>query len=77
MSRPARGGWIEIIFELLRSQLLESRPARGGWIEMTFSGIFGLYIGGSRPARGGWIEISNRNLSYYAAQVPPRTGRVD
>ena len=34
MSRPARGGWIEILFTENKNQLIRSRPARGGWIEI-------------------------------------------
>ena len=35
VSRPARGGWIEIRLSLRRRGAIWSRPARGGWIEMT------------------------------------------
>mgnify|MGYP004664287679 CR=1 FL=1 len=34
MSRPARGGWIEILGTSQRFSRIASRPARGGWIEM-------------------------------------------
>ena len=33
-SRPARGGWIEIIEAGMWQKMARSRPARGGWIEM-------------------------------------------
>ena len=33
-SRPARGGWIEIVTPVARSRRKKSRPARGGWIEI-------------------------------------------
>ena len=34
-SRPARGGWIEILCEKWsETEHAGSRPARGGWIEM-------------------------------------------
>ena len=57
MSRPARGGWIEIssIFTAMYFGR-PSRPARGGWIEIYLvTGLVQLFA--SRPARGGWIEI--------------------
>ena len=34
MSRPARGGWIEIVNQRKQKINSQSRPARGGWIEM-------------------------------------------
>ena len=56
VSRPARGGWIEIVFNLPSQNLRPSRPARGGWIEITIARP--VRSGrSSRPARGGWIEI--------------------
>ena len=33
-SRPARGGWIEILVVAICCALIWSRPARGGWIEI-------------------------------------------
>ena len=33
-SRPARGGWIEMIDGGKSACLSPSRPARGGWIEI-------------------------------------------
>ena len=33
-SRPARGGWIEIVLLSNGVDVLTSRPARGGWIEI-------------------------------------------
>ena len=33
-SRPARGGWIEIMSLIISFILVRSRPARGGWIEI-------------------------------------------
>ena len=37
-SRPARGGWIEMIAASLSANSILSRPARGGWIEMKVVG---------------------------------------
>ena len=34
VSRPARGGWIEIISSGVLPHIFSSRPARGGWIEI-------------------------------------------
>ena len=68
-SRPARGGWIE----MLRAS---SITARGGWIEITKTMTMTLRLG-SRPARGGWIEIFLRPTSLPRHPVPPRKGRVD
>ena len=34
LSRPARGGWIEIITQRGGGPWQRSRPARGGWIEI-------------------------------------------
>ena len=54
MSRPARGGWIEIPYQsdsLLSSM---SRPARGGWIEIAATGYFDsqVYV----PPRTGRVD---------------------
>ena len=38
-SRPARGGWIEILVVACINPAWASRPARGGWIEMAFYGL--------------------------------------
>ena len=57
MSRPVRGGWIEMSLKSMVNGLRStSRPVRGGWIEIV------LYRNGderpvSRPVRGGWIEM--------------------
>ena len=55
-SRPARGGWIEILLNQLKLVVTASRPAWGGWIEIedTAKDIDNKL---SRPAWGGWIEI--------------------
>ena len=37
LSRPARGGWIEIKRLLKTVDNVQSRPARGGWIEIFLS----------------------------------------
>ena len=55
-SRPARGGWIEMVKKGEKAMFKKSRPARGGWIEMTPYDLE-PYREMSRPARGGWIEI--------------------
>ena len=34
VSRPARGGWIEIVGTCSKPPGGRSRPARGGWIEI-------------------------------------------
>ena len=34
MSRPARGGWIEMLPLVNVMYMSPSRPARGGWIEI-------------------------------------------
>ena len=39
LSRPARGGWIEIKWYFVRVQRTQSRPARGGGIEIV-DGLF-------------------------------------
>ena len=36
LSRPARGGWIEIGNIIQTTVKGTSRPARGGWIEISF-----------------------------------------
>ena len=33
-SRPARGGWIEMLGSVPDYDRVRSRPARGGWIEI-------------------------------------------
>ena len=35
MSHPARGAWIEILFDARKLVIKASHPARGAWIEMT------------------------------------------
>ena len=57
VSRPARGGWIEICRAGHPGHPGQSRPARGGWIEIPARLDEELRFE-SRPARGGWIEIS-------------------
>ena len=77
MSRPARGGWIEIpIGAHCTAKTKESRPARGGWIEMYHIVTLPLVLP-SRPARGGWIEIQRLARSWAYPKVPSREGRVD
>ena len=79
MSRPARGGWIEIIpFDI-------DRPLTDGPVPRGAGGLkFQSYLQAicksywSRPARGGWIEmgcgVSRRRTVWH---VPSREGRVD
>ena len=77
MSHPARGGWIEIPWRLLREHLhTMSHPARGGWIEIILGLICGVLVE-SHPARGGWIEIIMSEHTLNQSWVPPRTGWVD
>ena len=76
MSRPARGGWIEIRLSPFRRGPIPSRPARGGWIEMVAS-ICVSDGAKSRPARGGWIEMVTAKRWHAQCAVPPRKGRVD
>ena len=75
-SRPARGGWIEIFWQIILFLIGASRPARGGWIEIWKVSKRRPYWA-SRPARGGWIEIYTCGYKSNASGVPPRTGRVD
>ena len=56
LSRPARGGWIEISAAPEWRTYQLSRPARGGWIEIDAL-VADNNVSSSRPARGGWIEI--------------------
>ena len=75
-SLPARGGWIEILSDIILITIIMSLPARGGWIEI--SRIRLLHSSApSLPARGGWIEICRQKLRKAYGLVPPRTGRVD
>ena len=77
MSRPARGGWIEILLSAWAFGRGRSRPARGGWIE----------IGGwprpcscqRRPAPhgAGGLKCYRCQPAGDSVRVPPRTGRVD
>ena len=69
LSRPARGGWIE----MLRAS---SITARGGWIEILMARKPAI-TRTSRPARGGRIEIFPSRRSARQNRVPPRKGRVD
>ena len=72
-SRPARGGWIEILpnIQLYRADM--SRPARGGWIEIP-CGIPTSGRSMSRPARGGWIEIQDKLRQMMTALSRPARG---
>ena len=76
VSRPARGGWIEMIDGRKNLSYMTSRPARGGWIEIKLSHAEKSRVE-SRPARGGWIEIFYVRKKVAAYYVPSREGRVD
>ena len=54
MSRPARGGWIEIKYDALICDGAVSRPARGGWIEM--AGAKRMAWAMRRPAPHGGVD---------------------
>ena len=76
-SRPARGGWIEILF-VPKTLCLGARPAPhgAGGLKSAPASIF-CEVVLSRPARGGWIEILVLVRLLVLFLVPPRTGRVD
>ena len=76
VSRPARGGWIEIDHDGKHGARRPSRPARGGWIEIALPSPRDRGLP-SRPARGGWIEIKLLGGAERESWVPPRKGRVD
>ena len=74
MSRPARGGWIEIMRIYINAEeMIESRPARGGWIEIVFLLLLSI-LSASRPARGGWIEIIPHWAKYFDSHSPAPHG---
>ena len=76
-SRPARGGWIEIVAGGVLAGLTGS-PAPHGAGGLKFTGVTRHNpLLGSRPARGGWIEIRQEIEAMEGPEVPPRTGRVD
>ena len=77
LSRPARGGWIEIILNAVKSELVSSRPARGGWIEISIK--IHDFSGKCSPAPHGAGGLkSDAPISVSStSDVPPRTGRVD
>ena len=74
-SRPARGGWVEI----LRGKVSWTatrwfRPARGGWVEIRPLYAESLGTAESRPARGGWVEINLRHPRHYLQRRPAPHG---
>ena len=65
-SPPARGAWIEMMYDLDVMQAGQtSPPARGAWIEMStiYASFIGILL--SLPARGAWIEIMMEGYSIY------------
>ena len=76
-SRPARGAWIEILFQRLWNVLGDCRAPHGarGLKFLRFSLLLPILL--SRPARGAWIEISPFRGIKSPLSVAPRTGRVD
>ena len=54
LSRPARGGWIEIKWYFVRVQRTQSRPARGGWIEILQAVCAGMTL--RVPPRMGRVD---------------------
>ena len=55
-SLPARGAWIEILFNMVDEFAKMSLPARGAWIEIITAKLLNI-TPPSLPARGAWIEI--------------------
>ena len=54
-SRPARDGWIEILYGLLLVYAAgKSRPARDGWIEIPYSAF--LLLLSEVPSREGRVD---------------------
>ena len=76
-SRPAWGGWIEIIRQV-DLRILMQRPAPHGAGGLKYMSILRwMKQIPSRPAWGGWIEIGVWEIVCEVPYVPPRMGRVD
>ena len=56
MSRPARGGWIEIPDVVCRDLQIPSRPARGGWIEINMQVATDFDPAGPAPHGAGGLK---------------------
>ena len=54
LSRPARGGWIEIVSSVADFKAGASRPARGGWIEIGLRRGFAIWS--QVPPRTGRVD---------------------
>ena len=61
-SRPARGGWIEILLTASPTKSILSRPARGGWIEM--KDVVVTFRAEASPAPHGAGGLKSRNDVY-------------
>ena len=77
VSRPARGGWIEILVSYTADVTLESPAPHGAGGLKFYCRTRPQACESSRPARGGWIEILSDDEQARRIIVPPRTGRVD
>ena len=62
-SRPARGGWIEILVVAICCALIWSRPARGGWIEIgTPPSLIAARTGPAPQGAGGLKYIKSNTI---------------
>ncbi len=76
-SRPAWGGWIEML-DAPANQLRIFRPAPhgAGGLKYQIAEHIVTHVK-SRPAWGGWIEMQASIEMRVSNEVPPRMGRVD
>ena len=77
-SRPARGGWIEILcWEMVGPMPIRPAPHGAGGLKSAHKDKGGTK-GRSRPARGGWIEIETHvYLRCTGTSRPARGGWIE
>ena len=74
MSRPARGGWIEILVSYTADVTLESPAPHGAGGLKFYCRTRPQACESSRPARGGWIEIEVNKTSFRRNYGPAPHG---
>ena len=74
MSRPARGGWIEITILTLTRNGISSRPARGGWIEMGSSVVIIQTVLCPVPQGAGGLKYQYAQQAERSEQSPVPQG---
>ena len=78
MSLPTRGGWIEILEAVKKSEFKKSLPTRGGWIEiMMLLAVAGSVSGPSPHGEGGLKYIPALISPRFSGSLPTRGGWIE